>query len=128
MARSKKTIKSPRSRRFTEEQRTLALTLVRNGMTLAKVAKKIGTTEASVCNWRKAAEKNGAMAVVSVKSGNDRTAKRPSGASTKLSTKSPYAPSDPAQGLSNQEVAPILECKTKHLSMGPAQIRSQLKR
>jgi transposase InsO family protein len=30
--------------------------------------------------------------------------------------------------LSNQEVAAILECKTKHLSMGPAQIRSQLKR
>jgi transposase InsO family protein/transposase-like protein len=142
MARSKKAKKGPRSRRFTDEQRELALTLVQGGMTLASVAKKIGTTEASVCNWRKAAMKNGTMPVVPIK-----RAKSADGRSTaretvthevegkpgrailaKLSTKSPYAPADPAQGLSNQEVAAILECKTKHLSMGPAQIRSQLKR
>lgn len=127
MARSKKTTKSPRSRRFTDEQRTVALTLVQGGMTLAKVAKRIGTTEASVCNWRKAAEKNGTMPSVPA-SKSDPRAKQPRGASMKLSPKSPYAPADPAQGLSNQEVAAILECKTKHLSMGPAQIRSQLKR
>jgi len=128
MARSKKTTKSPRSRRFTDEQRALALTLVQGGMTLERVAKRIGTTVASVSNWRKAAEAKGTMPVVSGKSGNDRAAQRPRAAPPKLSTKSPYAPSDPAQGLSNQEVAAILECKTKHLSMGPAQIRTQLKR
>src|SRR5512145_3354203 len=128
MARNKTTTKSPRSRRFTDEQRALALTLVQGGMTLERVAKRIGTTVASVSNWRKAAEAKGTMPVVSGKSGNGRAAKRPRVAPTKLSTKSPYAPSDPAQGLSNQEVAAILECKTKHLSMGPAQIRSQLKR
>jgi putative transposase len=131
MARSKKTKKSLRSRRFTDEQRELALTLVQSGMTLASVAKKIGTTEASVCNWRKVAEKNGTMPVVPIKASKSATGaagKSHRGASTKLSTKSPYAPADPAQGLSNQEVAAILECKTKHLSMGPAQIRSQLKR
>ena len=128
MARNKKTTKSPRSRRFTDEQRALALTLVQGGMTLERVAKRIGTTVASVSNWRKAAEAKGTMPVVSGKSGNGRAAKRPRVAPTKLSTKSPYAPSDPAQGLSNQEIAAILECKTKHLSMGPAQIRSQLKR
>jgi putative transposase len=48
--------------------------------------------------------------------------------SSKAVAKSPYAPADPAHGLSDQEVAAVLECKTKHLSMGPAQIRSQLKR
>jgi len=43
-------------------------------------------------------------------------------------TKSPYTPHDPAHGLSPQEVAAILELKEAHLSMGPAQIRAQLKR
>ena len=47
-------------------------------------------------------------------------------ASTKL--RSPYAPADPAQGLSEIEVAGILEWKKKHPSMGPAQLRAQLKR
>jgi putative transposase len=65
---------------------------------------------------------------VPVGAGNGKGAERRRSASTKLSTRSPYAPSDPAQGLSNPEIAAILECKTKHLSMGPAQIRSQLKR
>lgn len=128
MARSKKAQKSLRSRRFTDEQRTLALTLVQSGMARSRIAKKIGTTEASICNWYKAAEKNGTLPAVSERSVDGHVAKRPRGASTKLSTKSPYAPSDPAQGLSNPEIAAILECKTKHLSMGPAQIRSQLKR
>jgi putative transposase len=42
--------------------------------------------------------------------------------------RSPYAPADPAQGLSDPEVAAILEWKKKHPSMGPAQLRAQLKR
>jgi hypothetical protein len=41
---------------------------------------------------------------------------------------SPYAPADPAQGLGEHEVAAILELKRKHPSMGPAQLRAQLKR
>jgi len=109
----------------------LALTLVQGGMTRASVAKKVGTTEASICNWRKAAERDGTMPVVPTKGPEPKkctAANLARRGSSQLSTKSPYAPSDPAQGLSNQEVAAILECKTKHLSMGPAQIRSQLKR
>lgn len=135
MARSKKAKKSLRSRRFTDEQRALALTLVQSGMTLEKIAKRIGTTVASVSNWRKAAEATGTMPVVPVDAPEPpepKSRRRPGNVarrrSIQLSTKSPYAPADPAQGLSNQEVAAILECKTKHLSMGPAQIRSQLKR
>ena len=142
MAKSKKAKKSPHSRRFTDEQREFALTLVQSGVTLAQVAKRVGTTEASVCNWRKAAIANGTMPVVPIKAtkaggGRSKTrdivvhgtaSKTCQTVPSKLSTKSPYAPADPAQGLSDQEVAAILECKTKHLSMGPAQIRSQLKR
>jgi transposase InsO family protein len=42
--------------------------------------------------------------------------------------RSPYAPADPAEGLSDVEIAAILEWKKKHPSMGPAQLRAQLKR
>lgn len=42
--------------------------------------------------------------------------------------RSPYAPADPAHGLSGPEEAAILEWKKKHPSMGPAQLRAQLKR
>ncbi len=41
---------------------------------------------------------------------------------------SPYAPKDPGQGLSEPEVAAILELKQRHPSYGPAQLRAQLKR
>jgi transposase InsO family protein len=54
-----------------------------------------------------------------------RSAKTGSGSSA---ARSPYAPHDPAHGLSPQEVAAVLELKEAHLSMGPAQIRAQLKR
>ncbi len=39
-----------------------------------------------------------------------------------------YAPKDPGQGLGEHEVAAILELKKQHPSMGPAQLRAQLKR
>jgi len=42
--------------------------------------------------------------------------------------KSPYAPADPAHGLAEYEIAAILETKRLHPSMGPAQLRAQLKR
>jgi transposase InsO family protein len=49
-------------------------------------------------------------------------------ASAGVSLRSPYAPTDPAQGLGEHEVAAILELKRKYPSMGPAQLRAQLKR
>lgn len=39
-----------------------------------------------------------------------------------------YAPKDPGQGLSDLEVAAILELKREHPAYGPAQLRAQLKR
>jgi len=41
---------------------------------------------------------------------------------------SPYAPCDAGSGLAEHEVEAIVELKQKHPSMGPAQIRAQLKR
>ena len=127
--------KDPRSRRFTDEQRQHALTLVASGMTQEDAARKIGTTTNSIWLWRKAAAKNGTLpkvptverklAVVGSKDAVDGDGDAALG---KRCSKSPYAPADPAHGLSDPEVAAILEWKKKHLSMGPAQIRSQLKR
>ena len=131
------TRKDPRSRRFTDEQRQRALTLVASGMTQEKAAKAIGTTATSIWLWRKAAMATGTMPVSVAKAtkvgavrseGANGSGAEQAGRSSKASSKSPYAPADPAHGLSDPEVAAILECKTKHLSMGPAQIRSQLKR
>jgi len=138
MARTRKTPrKDPRSRRFTDEQRQHALMLVASGMTQEKAAKAIGTTATSIWLWRKAAMANGTMPVVpAAKATAAASRSKETSASradqgrgrSKASSQSPYAPADPAHGLSDPEVAAILECKTKHLSMGPAQIRSQLKR
>jgi transposase InsO family protein len=106
-------------------------------MTQEKAAKAIGTTATSIWLWRKAAMANGTMPeapdakrkAATVRSeGVGTTEAEPVRRSGKASRKSPYAPADPAHGLSDPEVAAILECKKKHLSMGPAQIRSQLKR
>jgi putative transposase len=138
MAKTRKTTrKDPRSRRFTGEQRRHALTLVASGMTQEQAAKAIGTTANSIWLWRKAAAANGTLPVVRKNNGKSALVVAQGGGGagvervsngSKVVAKSPYAPADPAHGLSDQEVAAILECKTKHLSMGPAQIRSQLKR
>jgi putative transposase len=137
MARTRKTTrKDPRSRRFTDEQRRHALTLVASGMTQEQAAKTIGTTANSIWLWRKAAAANGTLPVVRQEGQKTTAVAQDNGgagvervsSSSKAVAKSPYAPADPAHGLSVQEVAAVLECKTKHLSMGPAQIRSQLKR
>ena len=65
MARTRKTTrKDPRSRRFTDEQRRHALTLVASGMTQEQAAKTIGTTANSIWLWRKAAAANGTLPVV----------------------------------------------------------------
>lgn len=47
---------------------------------------------------------------------------------TSRSARPLYAPKDPGQGLSEAEVEAVLKLKSKHPSMGPAQIRAQLKR
>ena len=132
-ASRKKAKKDLRSRRFTDEQRQHALTLVQSGMTQTEVAKKIGTTANSIWLWRKAAAKNGTVPKVPTVERKlavvqSTVAASGDAALGKRCSKSPYAPADPAHGLSDPEVAAILEWKKKHLSMGPAQIRSQLKR
>jgi transposase InsO family protein len=127
--------KGLQGRRFTEEQRRQALTLIAGGMQRSDVAKSVGTTTESLRRWVDKAKAKGTMpaapspatesapaAKTSASAGKETTA------SAGASLRSPYAPTDPAQGLGEHEVAAILELKRKHPSMGPAQLRAQLKR
>lgn len=121
-------------RRFTAEQKARALTLVASLMKREDVAASVGTTTESVRRWVAGAKAAGTMPVVP----EAKSAKASSKAATAAAVptarpkatvpRSPYAPTDPAQGLGEHEVAAILELKRKHPSMGPAQLRAQLKR
>ncbi len=128
--RAHKTVRAKqpaKGRRFTKEQQEHALTLVVSGMKRTKVAKTVGTTVESLRRWVSAAVANGTMPKL------PGTAPSPSEPTSTAATKgtkprSLYAPKDPGQGLGEMEQAAILELKKRHPSMGPAQIRAQLKR
>lgn len=142
---TKKDGKGLQGRRFTAAQRVHALTLIASGIGREEVAARVGTTTQSLRRWVEVAEVAGTMPVVPAaakstpKAKGDATpkAKAVVGAKPKATAlvaaaepkpRSPYAPADPAEGLSPPEVAAILEWKRKHPSMGPAQLRAQLKR
>lgn len=128
--------KGLQGRRFTAEQRKEALKLVGTGLTKTQVAKVSGTTVESLRRWEKeaaaaqAGDGRKAHAVVAGGVGAVAAVVQPSAqqAQSKTVKRSPYAPSDPGHGLSEQEQAAILQYKRKHPSMGPAQLRAQLKR
>ena len=123
---------SLRGRRFTVAQRLHALTLIASAMKREQVAEVVGTTTESLRRWAAEARAKGTMpagpagqpAATETKAAAG-TAQRPAVARV---PRSPYAPADPAQGLGEHEVAAILELKRSHPSMGPAQLRAQLKR
>jgi len=121
--------KGLQGRRFTAAQQVQALALIAAGMKLEQVAAQVGTTSTSLRRWKERASALGTMPVppaskpVAPKGSAPATA-----AAAKPVARSPYAPADPAQGLGEHEVAAILELKRAHPSMGPAQLRAQLKR
>jgi putative transposase len=118
---------APQGRRFDDAQRQHALMLVASGMSRVQVAARIGTTTESLRRWVKEATARDTMPAAPIaKTAPARATAAGSRGSTPA--RSPYAPADPAQGLSDPEVAAILEWKKKHPSMGPAQLRAQLKR
>ena len=128
---------SQKGRRFTTDQKAHALTLIGAGMKREQVAALIGTTTESLRRWVVAAKASATMPQAAaptssrVRTGQAQPAQAvlPLEALTKAGRpRSPYAPADPAQGLGEHEVAAILELKKAHPSMGPAQLRAQLKR
>jgi transposase InsO family protein len=100
------------------------------------VAKAVGTTTESLRRWVLEATRKGTMpagpkhvaATAIVATPGQATSAGAAEATRASRSRSPYAPSDPGQGLGEHEVAAILELKRKHPSMGPAQLRAQLKR
>lgn len=121
-----------KGKRFAAEQKEHALRLVVSGMRRERVAKVIGTTTESIRRWVKEAERSGTMPRPPLAKPNAETEGRAHEEQVKGAVacehSSPYAPRDPGQGLSDPEVAAVLEYKKRHPSMGPAQIRAQLKR
>lgn len=127
-----------KGRRFTAEQKQNALLMVASRVSKAKVADAIGTTEQSVLRWQQHAEENGTMpaapAAVPIELAPPKLPPTAAAGSTVAVEPdgsppgSPYRPKDPGQGVSEAEEEAILQWKKKHPSMGPAQIRTQLKR
>lgn len=116
-----------RGRRFNDEQRDQALVLVASGgMTREKIASVVGTTTESLRRWVREAKENGTWPVLPQAAAAPRTVEAEKGCAKP--SRSLYAPRDPGQGLADYEVAGIVEYKQKHPSMGPAQLRAQLKR
>jgi transposase InsO family protein len=91
-------------------------------MAQMQVASVIGTTPQSLHRWTKDARANGTMP------GPASAGEQATGEAKPKTPQQLYVPRDPGQGLSDPEVAAILELKKSHPSMGPAQLRAQLKR
>jgi transposase InsO family protein len=129
-------------RRFDAVQKQQALMLLAAGMSPTQVATTVGTSTQSLRRWvakatPSATSKTSTVPThVATKTPTSKRATRaPAAKSSDVAAqdapakpRSPYAPADPAHGLSEVEVAGILEWKKKHPSMGPAQLRAQLKR
>ena len=111
-----------RSRRYSPAERERALSLISSGMTREAVAKTIGCTTESLRHWSNEARRKGLV----VEPGTIEASKDvvPAAPTPTLSS----VPRDPGAGLGEHEVQAILDYKKKHPSMGPAQIRAQLKR
>lgn len=112
---------SRRGRRFSSEQRAHALQLVASGMKRSEIAALIGASPETIRLWVRAAEKADEVPRVP-----GAVADTPPGAAAPV--ESAPGRKDPGQGLGGAEVAAILETKKRCPSMGPAQIRAQLKR
>ena len=126
-----------RGRRYTDEQREAALKLIVAGMPRPQVAKTIGASPETLRLWVMKAKAQGTMPAppsAASQRGTDAPDVQADdhdamgAAEVGAEPRSPYAPRDPGQGLATEEQDAILDEKRRHPSMGPAQIRAQLKR
>lgn len=135
LRREQRAAQKRQGRRFSDEDRKRALEMVAARMAKTVVAQAIGTTTVSLRKWELEAKASGTMPRPPASSSEApaQVAKRDAKAvvptlSEREAKRSPYAPRDPGQGLSEPETAAILELKRRHPSMGPAQLKAQLKR
>jgi hypothetical protein len=106
-----------KGRRFTPQQQAEALRLIASRLKHKEVARVVGTTVESLRRWH---QTNKVTASLSAQAR----------ATSSVEPASLAAPVGPASrvGLAPVEVEAILALKKEHPSMGPAQIRAQLKR
>lgn len=124
-----------KARRFTAEEHAEAVRRVVKGDKRLDIAEAVGCTTEAIRKWVNDARVAGTLPKAR---GSNGVAARPAvgtaESSSEVSGKEPSAkaassaPRDPGAGLGEHEVAAILGYKKKHPSMGPAQIRAQLKR
>jgi transposase InsO family protein len=107
---------------FPPEVREYALMLVASGVKRAQIARLIGSSSESLRIWVRAARENGTMPEPPLPDPLPTETEPPECSVPQR------APLDPGQGLGAHEEAEILEYKKRQPSMGPAQIRAQLKR
>jgi transposase InsO family protein len=107
-----------KGRRFTRQQQAEALRLIATGLKRKEVARVVGTTVESLRRWHTS---KGAAATGTGEAPKTTTPVEP------VSLGAPVGRASPV-GLAPVEVEAILELKKEHPSMGPAQIRAQLKR
>ena len=106
---------------FPPEVRQQALELILRRVPRAKIAQKFGCSTETLRLWARAAEKE-------LASGGGGVTVEPSASSPPEGEAPTTAPKDPGAGLAEAEVAAILHYKKRHPTMGPAQLRAQLKR
>jgi putative transposase len=99
--------------------------LIAAGMERKQVAKTIGCTTESLRRWYAEGKKRRLVTKPRAAEAAEAAA---SAAETSPAAAAKSAPHDPGVGLGEHEVKAILDYKKKHPSMGPAQIRAQLKR
>jgi len=133
--------------RVPEEVRLHALSMLASGMRPCDVAESVGVVTETLRNWRRRAEADdatppsaaapapeGGAATPATPDAPDPVAHEGAGGRAPVAAPAthrvhaPTAPHDPGQGLGEQERAAVLELEQRHPSMGPAQIRAQLKR
>ncbi|MFQ5592163.1 MAG: DDE-type integrase/transposase/recombinase [Phycisphaerae bacterium] len=118
-AKRKKKKSSRRGIKYSQAFRDDCLKLLRGGMTKAAIREEHGVTEMTLGRWE---QKYGLPDI-----------EDPNGVESKTNTPTQpeqisRAPHDNIAGLAQKEIDEILKLKKEHFTMGPAQIRAQLKR
>lgn len=118
-----------RGRKFSPEEHAHALQLIVAGMTREEVATLVGCTTESLRRWYNGAKRGGKLPAAPAPKGKGVVGVAANAAAARVEQPAASsAPHDPGSGLGEHETKAILDYKRKHPSMGPAQIRAQLKR
>lgn len=117
-----------RGRKFSAEEHAHALRLIVAGMKRDEVAASVGCTTESLRRWYVAAKRSGMLPAAKGNGGNGVAPSTPPVLAPVAPSAPSSAPHDPGSGLGEHETKSILDYKREHPSMGPAQIRAQLKR